>query len=139
MTRLEDIAFCLITAGFLQKTGQTVSNLIKEVMNRSPPMRVTPIQLLFVRKISVLALLIRATVNIIFYIFTKLEVNPEKNHLEWSFVTFLFYFLLEDVPLMVLMTLVHAQKGEKERVRRETQLSRDSLVNPSELSETLSD
>lgn len=139
MTRLEDIAFCLITAGFLQKTGQTVSNLIKEVMNRSPPVRVTPIQLLFVRKISVLVLLIRATVNIIFYIFTKLGVALEKDSLEWSIVTFLFYFLLEDVPLMVLMTLVHAQKGEKERVRRETLLTRESLLNPSELSENLSD
>lgn len=43
MTRLEDIVLCLITAAFLQKTGQNVSNLIKEVMNRSPPMRVPSI------------------------------------------------------------------------------------------------
>lgn len=115
-----------------------MSILIKEVMNRKAPKRVMSIQLIIVRQISVFTLLIRAAVNIVFYILTKLQVNIQKDILEWSFVTFFFYFLLEDVPLMVLMSLVHAQAGEKEQVRRETLLNRESILNPSEVSDTLS-
>ena len=120
----------------MQKTGHSVSILIKEVMNRKAPKRVMSIQLIIVRQISVFALLIRATVNIAFYILTKLKTNIQKDSMEWSFVTFFFYFLLEDVPLMVLMTLVYAQTGEKEQIRRETLLTRGSMLNPSEASDT---
>lgn len=70
--------------------------------------------------------------NIVIYILSFVNLGLEKDYLGWSFIVFLFYFLLEDVPLMTLMTLVHAQKGEKERAKRATFASRESILNPTE-------
>ena len=124
-----------MTALFLQKRGHDVYYLIVDVMNMNPPLRVFPSQLLIVRRISVFFLLLRATVNIALFVLTFIQKDMEGGSVFFGVFLFCFYFVLEDVPLLVLMTLVYVQQDEKARVRRETLVHYGSIstaLNPTE-------